>query len=124
MQRSFLTGLDHIQLTMPAGQEAAARKFYAGLLGLVEEPKPAPLQGRGGCWFHGPGIALHLGVDADFRPASKAHPAFRVRDLDGLQARLETTGAEVLLDETLPGKRRFYSWDPFGNRLEFLEDGA
>ncbi len=117
----MLTYLDHLQLAMPPGQEAAARAFYEGLLGFREVAKPAALASRGGCWFEGP-VALHLGVEADFRPAKKAHPAFRVNDLDALAARLERAGHGVLWDDALPSERRFYTSDPFGNRLEFLED--
>ena len=119
----MLIGLDHVQLAMPAGGEASARQFYSGLLGLHELEKPAPLAGRGGCWFAGPAIQLHLGVEAQFAPARKAHPAFLVRDLAALTELLAQAGVAVAPDETVPGVRRCYASDPFGNRLEFIQDG-
>ena len=118
-----IVALDHMQLAMPVGAEAAARDFYGALLGLTEVPKPAPLAPRGGCWFVGQGVALHLGVEADFRPARKAHPAFRVADLEVSRARFQAAGVEVIPDDTVPSVRRFYVADPFGNRIEFLQDG-
>ena len=108
--------LHHVQLAMPEGAEDAARAFYAGQLGLREVPKPAALAGRGGCWFEGDALALHLGVEADFRPARKAHPALEVDDLEAARAALDGGPVEVL-----PGLRRFYVTDPFGNRIEILE---
>lgn len=120
----MLTQLDHIQIAMPAGEEEAARRFYRDLLGLGELAKPAPLAGRGGCWFQGPGIQVHLGVERPrFRPAAKAHPAFTVADLEALRARLAAAGIALTADETVPGVRRFYAADPFGNRLEFIQEG-
>jgi catechol 2,3-dioxygenase-like lactoylglutathione lyase family enzyme len=106
---------------MPAGQEDAARAFYAGLLGLTEVPKPPHLAARGGVWFCGGSLQLHLGVEADFRPARKAHPAFRVRNLGALREHLERAGVATVSDEPLEGYERFYTADPFGNRLELLE---
>jgi len=117
----FLTGVHHVQLAMPPGGEGAARAFYADVLGLTEVPKPPELAARGGAWFRGPGVELHLGVDKDFRPALKAHPGLLVNDLDGLGGRLRSTGHEVRPDGLFPGHRRFYADDPFGNRLEFLQ---
>jgi len=119
----MLSRLDHIQLAMPPGGEAQARAFWAGLLGMSEEEKPAPLAGRGGCWFRAGAVILHLGVEKDFAPQRKAHPAFCVRDLDGLAARLAGAGYPVTWDEALPGRRRFYTADPFGNRIELIQDG-
>ena len=110
--------LDHVQLAMPAGGEDAARRFYGGVLGLAEVAKPTPLVASGGVWFE-PG--LHLGIETDFRPARKAHPALRMADLDGAAARLAAAGAGVEWDERWPGVRRLYTHDPFGNRLELLE---
>jgi catechol 2,3-dioxygenase-like lactoylglutathione lyase family enzyme len=118
-----LTGLDHIQLAMPAGGEERARRFYADLLGLAELPKPAPLAARGGCWFNGAGIQLHLGVEEPFAPARKAHPAFLVADLQVLADGFAAAGVAVQPDTSVAGVRRFYAADPFGNRLEFLQDG-
>jgi catechol 2,3-dioxygenase-like lactoylglutathione lyase family enzyme len=100
----------------PPGCEAAAREFYGELLGLVEVEKPEPLRGRGGVWFE----QLHVGVEQDFAPARKAHPALRVEDLDGVAERLRAAGASVQWDDALPGVRRFYTADPWGNRIELL----
>ena len=118
---AVITRIDHIQLTSPAGCEAAARDFYGTILGLREVQKPATLRARGGCWFQCGDQQLHIGVEADFRPAKKAHPAFAVRDLDGLRSRLRSRNVKTDDDDSLPGVRRFYAEDPFGNRLEFLE---
>jgi catechol 2,3-dioxygenase-like lactoylglutathione lyase family enzyme len=117
-----LTAIDHVQVAMPAGEEETARQFYGGLLGMEELVKPPVLAQRGGVWFAGPGFAVHLGVEAGFRPARKAHPCFRVDALDVLQTRLEQAGVPTTWDTDLPGVRRFYAADPFGNRLEFMED--
>ena len=108
-----ITALHHVQLAMPEGAEDIARAFYTGLLGLTEVDKPEILAGRGGCWFEGGSCRLHLGVEIPFVPAKKAHPALVVEDLAAAQAALG--GGEI---ETLPGLRRFYVFDPFGNRLE------
>lgn len=115
-----ILGLDHVQLAMPAGRETDARAFYQGVLGLTEVPKPAPLADRGGCWFAAPGVQLHLGVEPDFRPARKAHPALRVADLDAAAATLTAAGAPVLPDHALPDTPRLFTADPFGNRIELL----
>lgn len=112
--------LDHVQVAMPAGGEDAARRFYTGLLGLAEVPKPESLRATGGVWFE-PGV--HMGIEADFRPARKAHPGLSVPDLDAVADRLTAAGADVEWDERLPGVRRFYTHDPFGNRIELLADG-
>jgi catechol 2,3-dioxygenase-like lactoylglutathione lyase family enzyme len=116
-----IEAIDHVQLAMPAGREAVARAFYGGLLGLPEQPKPPHLAARGGCWFESHTVKLHLGVDADFRPARKAHPALLVGDLPALVATLRAAGIEVVDDEPLEGYDRVYAYDPFGNRLELLE---
>jgi len=113
---------DHVQLAIPADSETAARAFYGGLLDLTELPKPAALVGRGGCWFSSGAAVLHLGVQAPFRPAAKAHPAFVVDDLDALAADLTDAGYECMRsDNEIPGVRRFHTFDPFGNRLEFQQ---
>ncbi len=112
--------VDHIQIAIPAGGEERARAFYGKLLGLQEIPKPESLAQRGGCWFATGGARLHLGVDARFLPARKAHLAFEVDDLDATRARLEKSCGELEVDTNWPGVRRFYCDDPFGNRLEFL----
>jgi catechol 2,3-dioxygenase-like lactoylglutathione lyase family enzyme len=112
--------LDHVQVAAPPGCEAEARRFYGDLLGLVEVEKPAPLRSRGGVWFE----QLHVGVEEDFSPARKAHPALRAADLDALAERLAAAGERVQWDESLPGVRRFYTADPFGNRIEIGAQGA
>jgi catechol 2,3-dioxygenase-like lactoylglutathione lyase family enzyme len=113
--------IHHVQLACPAGSEPGLREFYQGVLGLAEVTKPPALAARGGCWFRGHGIELHLGVEPDFRPARKAHPGLLVTGLDAWADRLRASGAPVLFDGDFPGMRRFYSEDPHGNRLEFLE---
>lgn len=120
-----ILGLDHVQLAIPAGGVEVARSFYGQLLGLAEVPKPAPLAARGGCWFEGPGVILHLGVENDFSPARKAHPALLVTDLEAYRRRLAAVGTAITPDDSLPGVRRFYAADPFGNRIEIMqaEDG-
>mgnify|MGYP000005847700 CR=1 FL=1 len=119
-----VTALDHIQLAMPAGREDEARRFYGGLLGLREVSKPAPLVSRGGVWFAGAGaIAVHLGVEQDFQPARKAHPCFRVADLEAARSAFAAAGVAIIPDDALPGVRRFYVQDPFGNRIEILQEG-
>lgn len=114
-------GLDHVQLAMPAGQEDVARAFYGGVLGLTEEAKPANLAVRGGVWFRSGSLRLHLGVDARFHPARKAHPAILVCGLADFEARCSAAGFTPVTDEPLEGFDRFYVFDPFGNRLELLE---
>jgi catechol 2,3-dioxygenase-like lactoylglutathione lyase family enzyme len=118
---SGVVALDHLQLAMPRGREAEARAFYGDILGLHELTKPANLALRGGVWFQLGTQQLHLGVEGDFRPAKKAHPAFLVRDLAGLRARLEHSGFAPYEDEPLQGYERCYVADPFGNRLELME---
>ena len=113
--------MHHVQLAMPGGGEGLAREFYAEVLGLTELAKPPVLAARGGCWFRGGGWEVHLGVEADFRPAAKAHPGVLVSGLEGLAARLTSYQHEVTWDDAFPGHRRFYASDCFGNRLEFLE---
>jgi len=117
------TGLHHVQLAIPPGGEDEARRFYRGALGLGEVEKPEPLRSRGGCWFRAAdgSVELHLGVEDPFTPARKAHPAIVVTGLDELRARLEDAGIEIRDDVQLEGHRRFHAFDPFGNRLEFLE---
>ena len=116
-----VVAIDHVQLAMPAGREEEAREFYSRLLEIPEVPKPAELARRGGAWFESGAVKLHLGVEADFRPARKAHPALLVRDLPALVERLREAGVEVVDDDLLPGYARVYVADPFGNRLELLE---
>ena len=116
---SILT-LDHVQLAMPPGREDEARAFYSGILGMAEDPKPAVLAARGGVWFSAGSARLHLGVETPFHPARKAHPAFVVTDIDGLARALDAAGARVDWDTAIPGLRRFYTDDPFGNRVELI----
>jgi catechol 2,3-dioxygenase-like lactoylglutathione lyase family enzyme len=116
--------LDHVQLAMPAGREAEARAFYQGALGIPEVKKPANLAKRGGCWFERGALKIHLGVEADFKPARKAHPALIVEDLGGLSAALDRAGYPVRTDEPLEGYDRVYVDDPFGNRIELMEPNA
>jgi catechol 2,3-dioxygenase-like lactoylglutathione lyase family enzyme len=115
------SAIDHVQLAMPAGQEEIARKFYAALLGMREIPKPAELIKRGGCWFESGSVQVHLGVEMDFRPAKKAHPAFKCANYDGLIAKLRAAGVEVTQPGDIPGVRRCHVHDPFGNRIELLD---
>jgi catechol 2,3-dioxygenase-like lactoylglutathione lyase family enzyme len=119
-----LAALHHVQLAMPEGEEPAARRFYGDLLGLEERAKPPVLAARGGAWFEAGPVRLHLGVEADFRPATKAHPALVVDGLTALAARLGEAGFPVVWDDDLPGFRRFYTADPVGNRIEMLEPDA
>jgi len=113
---------DHVQLAAPAGCEAEARRFFGDLLGLDEIEKPELLRPRGGVWFRCGSHQLHIGVEDAFSPALKAHPAFRVSgdDLQRLAERLRAAGASVEWDDTSPGMRRFYTADPWGNRIEVL----
>jgi catechol 2,3-dioxygenase-like lactoylglutathione lyase family enzyme len=115
-----ILGIDHVQLAMPPGREDEARAFYAGLLGLPEIPKPPELARRGGAWFETAAVKLHLGVEADFRPARKAHPALLVGGLRALVQRLREAGVEVI-EDPLEGHHRVYVADPFGNRIELIE---
>jgi catechol 2,3-dioxygenase-like lactoylglutathione lyase family enzyme len=112
--------LDHVQIAAPPGCEAQARRFYGELLGLTEIEKPEPLRSRGGAWFQLAGQQLHVGVEEDFTPARKAHPALACDDVDAVAGRLEAAGAAVQWDDAIPGLRRFYTADPFGNRIEIL----
>jgi catechol 2,3-dioxygenase-like lactoylglutathione lyase family enzyme len=112
--------LDHLQLAMPRGREAEARAFYGDILGLKELTKPPNLAVRGGVWFALGTQQFHLGVEQDFHPAKKAHPAFLAEDLEDLRERLQSRGFVPYEDEPLAGYDRFYVADPFGNRLEFL----
>ena len=119
-----IVAFDHVQLAMPAGREAEARAFYAETLGIPERPKPPDLAKRGGCWFERGSLKLHLGVEAEFRPARKAHPALLVEDLPALRAALERGGYRIATDAPLAGYDRIFVDDPFGNRLELMEPKA
>ena len=117
----MLAAIDHVQLAAPPGSEDLLRGYYVGVLGMTEIRKPPVLAARGGCWFQAGDVRLHLGIEKDFRPAKKAHPGLRVTGAEAFAARLQSHNAEVVWDDDLPGHRRFYSEDPVGNRLEFLE---
>jgi len=113
--------IDHVQLAMPLGSETCARGFYCDVLGMKEIPKPGALVGRGGCWFASGAAQVHLGVDEDFRPGKKAHPALVVEGLDEILARCEVTGLPSKSDTEIDGRRRVHIFDPFGNCLELIE---
>ncbi len=113
--------IDHVQLAMPKGSEDRARSFYREALGMKEIPKPETLAGRGGCWFASGEAQVHLGVEDDFRPAKKAHPALVVEGLDQILARCEAAGIQIQPDAVFDGRRRVHVFDPFGNRLELIE---
>ena len=118
-----VVGVDHVQVAAPPGCEADARRFYVELLGMPELPKPSVLAARGGCWFQAGAQELHVGVEADFRPARKAHPGLvvgSVAELEDLAERLTAAGAEVIWDDANPGVTRFHVKDPWGNRLELV----
>ena len=115
--------LDHIQLAIPKGKEEESRAFWIGIMGMVEESKPSPLDKRGGCWFRKGGTNLHCGVEVNFAPQRKAHPAFVVDRLEDLAKLLEEKGYPVTWDTALADRHRFYTEDPFGNRLEFMKEG-
>lgn len=114
-------GFDHVQVTAPRGEEARAKAFYGETLGLEETPKPEALAGRGGAWYRVGDLQLHLGLEDDFAPARKAHPALLVTDLDAVRARLAAAGCPIAEDVQIPGYRRFETRDPFGNRLELMQ---
>ena len=116
-----ITRIEHVQLAMPTGGEDQARQFYAGVLGIGETPKPPHLAKRGGCWFERGDLKIHLGVEADFRPARKAHVALLVTDLPELREKLAASGCSLKEDEPLEGYSRIYVDDPFGNRIELME---
>lgn len=117
---SPFVAIDHVQLAMPSGGEVVARGFYKDILGMVEIPKPPELAKRGGCWFESGPVQVHLGVEDDFRPAKKAHPALRCRDYAACVSRLVHAGVEVVEVDDLPGVRRAHIHDPFGNRIELV----
>ena len=117
-------GLDHVQLAMPPGSEARACAFYDGLLGIEQVGKPPHLAVRGGCWFERGAVRIHLGVEAGFQPARKAHPAFLVDDLDALAGALEAAGYPTQPGEPLDGYVRRDVFDPFGNRIELMQRTA
>jgi catechol 2,3-dioxygenase-like lactoylglutathione lyase family enzyme len=112
--------IDHVQLAMPPGGEAAARTFYGEVLGFTEVAKPMPMAARGGSWWQSGAVAIHLGIEPDMRASVKAHPALVVDDLDDHVARLERAGFRWMPSDEIPGTRRGHTWDPFGNRIELI----
>lgn len=119
---AHLVAIDHVQLAMPPGGEGEARRFFTGLLGMKELAKPVELIKRGGCWFVSGDVQIHMGVEANFRPARKAHPAFKCRDYAPLLGYLRNNGVEVREVNEIPGVRRCHIFDPFGNRIELISD--
>lgn len=117
-----ILSIDHVQLAMPAGGEEKARDFFINILGFHEIRKPAELAKRGGVWFESADVQLHIGVESDFHPARKAHPAFLVDDLDALLAKVQNAGCETDTNQPpLDGYERAHVFDPFGNRIEFMQ---
>ena len=116
--------IDHILIAMPPGREDEARAFYHGMLGLTEKAKPTQLAERGGCWFEIGALQVHLGVEKNFVPARKAHPAFIVDGLGDMVMKLKQSGYTVTEDEPLVGCDRRHVYDPFGNRIELIEPHA
>ena len=117
-----ILSIDHVQLAMPTGEEEKARDFFVNVLGFTEIPKPAELAKRGGAWFQSENVQLHIGVETDFHPARKAHPAFLVDDLEALLAQAQTAGYETDTSQPpLDGYKRAHVFDPFGNRIELME---
>jgi catechol 2,3-dioxygenase-like lactoylglutathione lyase family enzyme len=116
-------GLDHVQVAAPPGSEEDARRFYGKLLGMAELPKPDALRARGGAWFSCGAHELHVGIAEPFTPAAKAHPALLIGpgELDRLAERLAAAGSVVKWDDEIPGTRRFFTADPWGNRIELVE---
>jgi catechol 2,3-dioxygenase-like lactoylglutathione lyase family enzyme len=119
-----IVGFDHVQLAAPRGCEEAARRFFGGVLGLEEIEKPEALRGRGGVWFAVGGQQLHVGVEEPHAPARKAHPALACDDLGAAAARVAAAGGTVSWDDAVPGVRRFYTSDPWGNRIELVSPRA
>lgn len=115
-----VVGLEHIQLAIPEGGEEKARKFFSDLLGMKEVPKPSNLS-PSGCWFKSGSLNLHVGVDPNFRPASKAHPALLVDDLEYIERQLVAAGYPIATDQPVAGYLRFFTYDPFGNRIEMMQ---
>jgi catechol 2,3-dioxygenase-like lactoylglutathione lyase family enzyme len=118
---SLAARIDHLQIAAPEGCESAARDFYGSILGMKEIEKPRALRARGGCWFQCGSQQVHIGVERNFHPAKKAHPAFAVFRLDELRETLKSKRVPIVEDDDLPGTRRFYAEDPWGNRIEFVE---
>ena len=120
MMSKFINGIDHIQIAAPSGSEESARKFYGELLDMEEIPKPDNLKARGGCWFRCGLHEVHIGIQPDFLPAKKAHPGFTVDALEQLKLRISEAGYLINEERPIDGRSRFFTHDPFGNRIEFL----
>ena len=120
MSTAPFTAIDHVQLAMPPGMEGQARAFYGLLLGMREIEKPVELKKRGGCWFASGRVQIHLGIEPEFHPARKAHPALLCADYDEFVTRLNKAGLETKDDNSIPGVRRCHIFDPFGNRIELI----
>lgn len=118
--QTLVLGIEHVQVTAPRNEEERAKTFYGDVLGLHEIPKPAVLAARGGAWYQCGDRQLHLGLEDDFHPQRKGHPAFLVADLAALRVQLEAAGVPISVDVQIPGYERFETRDPFGNRLEFM----
>lgn len=117
-----ILSIDHVQIAMPIGEEEKARTFYIDLLGFSEILKPPELAKRGGAWFQSENVQLHLGAEADFKPARKAHPAFLVDDLNSLITTVQNAGYETDTSQPpLDGYKRAHVFDPFGNRIELMQ---
>jgi catechol 2,3-dioxygenase-like lactoylglutathione lyase family enzyme len=116
----MIVGIDHVQLAMPSGLEAKAREFYTGVLGIPEVPKPAERAARGGAWFESGTVKIHLGVETDFRPAKKSHPGLLVDNLADVVRALTGSGYHVRFE----GSHHAYVADPFGNRIELIQNPA
>ena len=116
-----LVAIDHVQLAMPKGGEEKARAFYSGILGMTELVKPEALTKRGGAWFQAGSVQIHLGIEDDFRPAKKAHVALAFRNAATFRTKLSSSSYRVQDDNLIPGVKRFYTDDCFGNRIEFIE---
>jgi len=119
-----VVAIDHVQLAIPRGGEAEARRFYGDVLRFVEVPKPEPMRARGGMWFASGPVGIHLGIEDEMRPSVKAHPALIVDVLDAYAARLVAAGFEWKPSDEIPGTRRGHTKDPFGNRIELIEQSA
>jgi len=119
-----VVAIDHVQLPIPRGGDEAARRFYGEVLGFTEVPKPEPMRGRGGLWFYAGPVGIHLGLEDGMRPSEKTHPALVVRGLDAYAARLTAAGCEWRASDEIQGTRRGHTRDPFGNRIELIEEAA
>jgi catechol 2,3-dioxygenase-like lactoylglutathione lyase family enzyme len=116
-----ILGLDHVQIAVPVGSEERAREFYSGILGFTEIAKTAAMAERKSIWFAAGPVNLHLGLEPDFHPAKRAHPAFVVDGLDEIVAACDRLVLATKPDTSFHGFRRVHVFDPFGNRIELME---